>query len=319
MSTIKEVAQRANVSVTTVSRVINNNGYVHKDTKEIINKAIMELNYLPIANYEELTKEFNYVGIIINNITSTVKSKLLDVIQDELLKRNYKMILALTRDSLFLEDYYLEKFESEKVCGVIIADNIQHIDKLLKLNKPIISVDYIINSNTPSVTIDYSVGSKEVVNCFVSNNAENVLVCINPTDNKYRYTYITKTLDETNIKYTLYNELNDNDNNLYLLLKNNTFDAIYTSSDFIAIKINSILNSLNIKVPKDCILLGFDNSPFSTLISPTLSTINYPVHDIATTSVNTICNIIDSREYLNNNTTIEATLIERESTKKDAY
>ena len=100
MITIRDVARKANVSVATVSRVVNNKGYVHKETKELVQQIIKELNYSPNQLARSLSnKHSNIIGVIVPHIGTSFYSDLLEGIESVALASGYKVMLCSSQDS----------------------------------------------------------------------------------------------------------------------------------------------------------------------------------------------------------------------------
>ncbi|MFI3252196.1 MAG: LacI family DNA-binding transcriptional regulator [bacterium] len=317
MATIKDVARKANVSVTTVSRVLNNNGYVHQDTKKIIEDAMNELKYAPNLFAEVLSKgTSNIIGIIIENITNPNLNRLIDSIEKECTKNGFKLILGITRNSIGMEEYYLSMFKKYNVDGIIIGSKISHYQDFIDLNKPIISIDHNINDNISSINIDYNLGSILAAKEFLKCECKNVLI-LKYTDvfnkplekliselNEYGINTTTKSLD---------GEFNKNE--LLEYLDTHVFDGIYTTCDIIAISTISILHKLRIKVPEKCCVIGCSSSSFASIITPTLTSIDFPTEKLAIKSFNTLLDYIINKNENVIHEVIDVSLIKRESTK----
>ncbi len=316
MATIKDVAKLANVSVTTVSRVINNNGYVHEDTRKNITNAINELNYMPNIFSDGLSKEnLNTIGIIINNVSTTTSSKLLEVIEYYCKKNNYKTIIAITRDSISFENYYYDLFSKYNVSGIIIVDVPSSISKFISLGKPIVSINNYINENISSVCVNNVNGAIQAVNELIQNNCRDVLI-IKFTDDNDKVSSFIEQIELNNINYNILSISQINKEELYNFLLSNKFDSIYATSDLIAISIISLLQKMNISIPDDCCIIGYDNSTFSNIISPTLSTINYPVDILASKAFNLLQKHINNNDLNTIHEIIDIELIKRETTTK---
>lgn len=311
MSTIKDVAKLANVSVTTVSRVLNNNGYVHENTKKIISKAISDLNYMS-NSFSNGNDNTNSIGIIINNITSNTTSKLLEVLESHCQKNGYKTIVAITRDSISLENYYYELFKKYDISGIFIIDKPSSIDKYLSLEKPIVCVNNYINENISSICVNHELGASYVINEFKNNNRNFILVILFDCDYDKTDSFIKYISNE--IKYKVLS-LKTLDKELIskFLLENDGFDGVFTSSDLIAISTISLIHKMNISIPHECSIISYDNSSFSNVITPTLSSIDFPIDTLGIKAFNTL------NSHIKENTkciheVIDIELIKREST-----
>lgn len=318
MSTIKDVALRANVSVTTVSRVLNNNGYVHKDTKEIINKAIQELNYAPNVFAESLSRgTTNIIGVVINNITSTTTSKLIEVIELLCQKNGFRTIIAITRNSIHLENYYYELFKKYNIDGFIMGNKIDSIDKFVSLNKPTVSIDFKINDYIPSIVSNRSQGGLLAARELIDNECNNILLIRYINDDECKFNSFVKEITSKNLKLTIVKvEEKLNKESIHTFLSSNKFDGIYTTNDILAIATISQLQKLKIHIPEDCCVIGYDNSPFSTLIYPPLTSVDYPVETLGEKAFNVLYDNIINKTNLSTHEVIDIEIIRRESTIK---
>jgi DNA-binding LacI/PurR family transcriptional regulator len=135
MATIKDVAKKAHVSVATVSRVINQKGYVNDETRELVLKAIDELNYVPNELARSLfQKKSHIVAVVMPHLTSYYFSDLLEVIEDETINANYRLIICNSKDDPIKEQKYLKIFDQYNVDGIILISNTNRIEDYLKLN-----------------------------------------------------------------------------------------------------------------------------------------------------------------------------------------
>lgn len=317
MSTIKDVAKRANVSVTTVSRVLNNNGYVHQDTKKIIEDAMNELKYSPNTFAQGLsTGTTNTIGLIINHITDSNSSKLVDMLESECNKKRIKTLIGITRKSDAMEQYYFNLFKKYNVDGIIIANKLNNIDDFISLNKPIVTIDHTIDENTSSIKVDYNQGINLILNNFINDNRKNIIIL--DYKNKYNDNIdrLITILNDNNITTNVI-ELEEDFNKDYLQdeLSKYNFDGIYTTCDIIAISLISVLHKLRIKVPDMCSIIGSSNTSFSSIISPALTSIAYPAEKICSTAFELLYNNITNNEHKTIHEVIETNLIKRETTK----
>ena len=108
MPTIKDVAKKANVSVATVSRVINNTGYVNHETRKIVEDAIKELGYVPNELARSLfRKKSNIIGLIVPHISTYFFAELIESIEDAVTSSGYKLMIFNSKDDIELEKKYL--------------------------------------------------------------------------------------------------------------------------------------------------------------------------------------------------------------------
>ena len=123
MPTIKDVAKKANVSVATVSRVINNNGYVNHETRKIVTTAIDELGYVPNELARSLfKKKSNIVGLIVPHISTYFFAELIESLEDAITSAGYKLMIFNSKDDVELEE------------DAFIYDNNNNVDPKTRIN-----------------------------------------------------------------------------------------------------------------------------------------------------------------------------------------
>ena len=154
---IQDIARLANVSVATVSRVINNNDNVREETKERINRIIKENNYYPNVIARNLSKnENNTIGIIIPDIKNLYFASIMDGIVNEANRRNLNIILGCSNENFELQEKYIELFIEQRVKGIIIAVTQNSYDKIDFFNHtsskiPLVLIDRKIDKQMPGV------------------------------------------------------------------------------------------------------------------------------------------------------------------------
>ena len=120
--TLKDVAERAGVSLTTVSRVINKRGYFSEQTEARIYAAMQALNYQPNSVARSLSgKKTKLIGVILTNTQNPFNAELLEKIEAELFERSYKVIIANSSDNPEKERAYISMLQSNQVDGLITA------------------------------------------------------------------------------------------------------------------------------------------------------------------------------------------------------
>ena len=180
--TIRDVAKKANVSVATVSRVINNKGYVFEETRNTVMQVIDELGFEPNQLARSLTNHRSkMIGVIVPHVGTTFYGQLIEGIEQAALSYGYKTMLCNTQDSSERELDYLKIFEQYNVEGVIIASNFINKNKLTSLNIPVISVDHLINNDIPSVSSNNENGGVLAAKTLINGGAKSFLLLRGPS------------------------------------------------------------------------------------------------------------------------------------------
>jgi DNA-binding LacI/PurR family transcriptional regulator len=313
MATIYEIAHKAHVSVTTVSRVINDSTKVNKDTREKVQKVIQELNYSPNIFGKQLGKKnTNLILILLHGIDNPFFSNIIKGIEITAYQNNYNVLISETNGQVERENQYLELLKNHFVDGVILLSYEQSLENLNKLtnNYPIVEVvEYNEASNTPYISIDYLKASKDIMNYFISNDhkkiafvaaGENQRISINK-----KYQGYSETLKENNLEiitnkidfneFSLESAMNTTEN---IVNKHPDVTAFFCCSDLIARGTIAKLKQLNIKVPDDIEVFGFDDLIYSELSSPTISTVSLNTYNLGVKAMEILYKRIMKIDYI---------------------
>lgn len=321
MPTIKDVAKKANVSVATVSRVINNTGYVNQETRKMVLKVIEELGYVPNELARSLfKKKSNIFGLVVPHIATFFYAELIESLEDAIAHKGYKLMIFNSKDDVELEKKYINVFNQYNIDGLIIAANTKSTKAYLKGNIPIITIDHIIDENVPSISSDNIEGGRLAAKKLIETGAKKVIhfrgpdVLITVLD---RAKGFYEEMDKKDIPvYSC--DLNFKSPELHLIEhyidEHPDVDAIFCSSDIIAMYTMSVLQRKGYRVPEDVQIIGFDNIELSAILIPPLTTIAQPINDIAIHAINTLIELIEKKEIADLHKVLPVSLIERKST-----
>lgn len=319
MTTIRDIAKLANVSVATVSRIINNSGKVSKDTREKVNKIINETNYHPNQVARTLyQKRSKMIGIIVPFIENVFYARIINGIQSILQPAGYTCLVSFNVGS--------DRKKYQKAINSFLQNNIDGIiSSAFDLHENYYHIPFVmydsanIDDNIVRVISNNIKGGKESVN-LIGNSTKKILIQhfpLNlPTVNE-RISSIIKKLNEKQIDYTL-QEINEDDTydigakNALKSISN--YDAIITVNDIYAAHILKLAKKRNLKVPEDFQLVGYDNNELSEFTTPTLSTIDQQPELIGKTAAERLLEMINGRKTTENSL-IDIKTIKRESTK----
>ena len=322
-ATIRDVAKKANVSVATVSRVINNKGYVHEETRSVVLKIIDELGFEPNQLARSLTNHRSkMIGVIVPHVGTTFYGQLIEGIEQAALSYGYKTMLCNTQDNSEREIDYLKIFEQYNVEGVIVASNFINKGKLSSLNIPVISIDHLINEDIPSVSCDNEEGGRMAAKTLINGGAKNFLLLRGPSfliTSLQRTKGFLEVLEEYESTYDIHDfDLVEPDAEfIYQHLKNNPqIDAIFAMSDTLALIALGCLQKLGRKVPEEVQLVGFDDAPFTKWTTPAITTVSQAVKYMGSETVNTLVKLINNEQIHTPHRLIDVYLKERETTKK---
>ncbi|WP_279586579.1 LacI family DNA-binding transcriptional regulator [Paenilisteria rocourtiae] len=304
MVTIRDVAKKAGVSVASVSRYINKNGYVRSETGEKIAEVIKELNYVPNEVARSLfQKKSKIIGILLPDIANPYFPLLAKGIEKVLNKNGYMMMLANTSDSEELLQEYITAFTKNNVSGIITALPIKPID-----NISVVGIDRVYESPFNRVLPDDYLGGQIIANEILKTTFTNILII---TGNlafqsaKKRLDGLIDVLDAETTNYEIFETSSFNVNELdkiagTIFEKYPTVDTVIAANDYLALRIMQEAQQRGLSIPADLQIMGYDGIPFSNMVYPKLTTIKQPVYEMgeaaATLMVKMLNGEVDSIE-----------------------
>lgn len=300
MSTLKDVAIRAGVTVTTVSRVINNRGYISEKTRKKVQEAMKEIGYQPNEVARSLSKQCtNTIGVIVPHIIHPYFAKLISNIESVAAMNNYKIILCNSKENESNERKYVEMFKGNQVAGIILCSGTININEFLNLNIPVVTIECAEGLGNCNVQCDNYKGGILAAELLIKNGCKEIVHFsgvekhIMPADRRCigfreicdKYGVIHHEVETTQSSYNIMDYTNIIKNTL-ALYKN--IDGIFASSDVIAAQSIQACYALEKKVPNDIKIIGFDDVSLAKLVTPQLTTIHQPVKEMAQLAVEVI-------------------------------
>ncbi len=272
MPNIKDVARQAGVGIATVSRVMNNSGYVKKETRKKIEKVIKEINYIPNEIARSMTRQKNnIVAFIIPNSTHLFFGELLYHVEEELYKYGYKLMICNSSEKLEKEIVYLDMLKNNRVDAVILLTN-NDIEKYLDKNLPLISFDRRFEG-VPFVASDNYEGgvlaAKRLIELgctnmmFIGDDAQGDLTPVITEVSKRRIGFSEYLAEKgftniVNVEYPLGNYIYIPEEIHKIINQHPEIDGIFTISDAVACDVIRELENRDRKVPEDVKVIGFD-------------------------------------------------------------
>lgn len=325
MSTLKDVAEKCGVTVTTVSRMLNNRGYVSEKTKKKIRQAMKELNYQPneFARALSLSRS-RYIGLIVPSASNMFFCKVIDFVERNVSKHGYKLLLCTSNLEAKKEIEYFDMLSANKVAGVIIASHTQDIDKNIAIEAPVISIDRILSPHIPSICSDNYQGGILAAEHLIEKGCKK-LAHISGSSNlimdaNKRYFGFKEVCEKKGIPHIVIDANEEEFQSMHyetiinmLLDKHPDVDGVFTSNDIIAAQVIAICRKRNIKIPEQIKIVGYDDIDLCTLCSPTITTIHQSISDICQYAVENIIFKAENK-IIPTNITLPVTLVERETT-----
>lgn len=290
--TIKDVAKAANVSVATVSRVLNNKNNVSEEAVQAVNRAVEELGYSPNFLGRDLRKsETKRILAIIATTEQSFYSEVLRGMQDAAYAEGYDVLIATTRDDPEHEMHLLGMLFSRAVDGaVLLAPKLDSktITDLSKRYRLAICLERLDIDDILCVTIDNERAGFDATSYLIGKGRKRIGLITTTVrsqssvdrENGYKRALAEAGLpyDENLVFYGDYDADTGTRGCEQLMKQIPRPDAIFSISDTISIGAMTYAVQHGIKVGQDVLFFGFDNIPYSHMFMPRLSTVDQPCY-----------------------------------------
>lgn len=303
MVTIKDVAKHANVSITTVSRVLNETEHsVSSDTKERVLKSIQELGFFPNAMARGLHQnKTRTIGLIIQDISNPYYPSIVRGVEDGAQELGYTVILANAYRSKERTTRYLNVFREKRVDGIIftgggvVKDAVE--EKFFEhTHIATVVIGKACNAKLPSVQVNNVQASREACEHLIKLGHRQIVTITGPAgsttaiDRLEGYHQALKHHD-IQVKDEWIIQGNFEFESGYKAVQNiseigkDKVTAIFAQNDMMAIGAMKALEEKGLKIPGDVAVMGFDNIPLSSFVTPVLSTVTVPIYELGRTSM----------------------------------
>ncbi len=326
---IRDVAQKAGVSISTVSRVLNDGGYVSENTKEKVLKVVEQMGYRPNIIARGLrTQKTRSIGLIVPDITNEFFSNIAKAIEDKLNEYNYNLLLCNSDEDKDKERKYIKTLLDKFVDGMIfISSGYDENMDIFPANFPVVAIDRKPNINNLNFISSQNeeggyIATKHLIECGCRN-----IIMIK--DNKVvspmlnRLKGYKRALQEYSLEYNENNVMEVEvhlDNVKELILKTHNkfkFDGIFAGADIIAIGVVKTLLRLGYKIPEDIQVVGFDNISATDFYNPGITTIAQPIKEMGNKSAELLIDILENNRLQEKKKSyiLPVELIKRNTTK----
>jgi len=312
--TITDIAEKLNISASTVSRALHNHPAIKKETKKAVQKLAKKLNYYP--NQQALSllhKKTNLIGIIIPEITSHFFSSIITGIQDIIVDTDYNVIISPTDESYENEVAIVENFIKIGIDGLLVSPSsstkkIKHFKKIKKRGIPIVVFDRDCPGlKVDKVLVDDYDGALQAVEYLIKSGCKSIAHIggpLNLSTSKHRLDGYLDALRKNNIpvkeEYIIHSTGFLHEDGILpsrsLLNLKDRPDAIFAVNDCLAIAAMHEAKKLNFSIPNDISIIGFDDEPHSSYFTPALSTIWQPVYSIGMLSARILLSHLEGSE-----------------------
>ena len=301
--TMKEIAEIAGVTKTTISRYFNG-GYIKKETKDKITKIIKKYNYEPNTFARLKARQSYIIGIIVPALDSIITSRVLTGLEKTFRENNYIPIIMNTNHQNELELKYIEKLKRLNVDGIVLSATYitdEHKKILKKLDIPIVIYGQEYNDGISIINDDYNAGieigeyvaKRNHKNIgFISVDEKDIAIGVNRKngviDGLKKYGIKKINIELADFSYDSAKIAAKN------LLRNKKLDAIICSTDRQAHSVYMVVKEMGLKIPDDISVISFGGYEIDEIIEPELSTIKFDSFNAGVSAANTLINLINN-------------------------
>lgn len=326
---IYDIAEKAGVSIATVSRVLNSSSHVKEKTRAKVLAVIEELGYTPNIFARGLgLNSIKMVGLLCTDVSDIFYAKAVSIIENSLRQYGYDSILSCTGNSLESKKKCLQLILDKRVDGIILIgssfkeknDN-SHIENAAKI-VPVVIINGLIESpNTYCVLCDEESAVFDNVNSLIKSGSKDILFLYRSETYSAmkKLSGYKKAFEENNLPIdssyilrvpesldSIQEVINE------LLNQNKKITAVVSDTDYLSAIALKVLQLKGFKVPRDVKVIGFDNSFLCDLTIPSLSSVDNMLENLCLTSTSILSDVFTGK-IVPNKTILSAKMIKRES------
>lgn len=334
--TIRDIASKLNVSVSTVSRALRGAVEVNSETRKIVQETARKLNYEPNMVAQSLRSRTTHtLGIIVPDLVTHFFASTISGIQEVASKKGYNIMMCQSNESYETEIQNIHTLVASRVDGLLISlsketSDYTHLHSLHARGIPLVFFDRICEEvNTSKVTVDDHDGAFKATEHLIEMGYRRIAHISGPeklTISKNRLEGYLDALRKYNIpvepELIRHSNLGEEDVRAQmnaLLALPQPPDALFAINDPTAIQAMLLMKEKGVKIPEDVAVVGFNDSPESRIIEPGLSTVAQPAYEIGRLATKHILEQInDPEDFSPQNLTLKTELIIRDSSRKKA-
>lgn len=333
-ATLKDLALQLNLSISTVSRALSDSPLINKKTKSKVRRAAKQVNYEPNLIAQSLRKsKANALGVIVPELNTHFFSATISGIQDVALQKGYNVIVCQSGESYEVEMKKIQTLIASRVDGLLISlsretNQYSHLESYFAKGIPLVFFDRACKGiDTSKITVDDHDGAFQATEHLIQQGCRRIAHLSGPPSldiSKSRLQGYFDALEKYNIEpaqelivHASLPETDAIEQTNYLLDLASPPDAIFAFSDLVAFQAMKVVKERGLKIPDEVALVGFTNTPESTLLTPSLTTVAQPAYQMGEIAASHMLEQIDSPEkYVPREVILKTELLIRSSSLK---
>ncbi|MGL5755120.1 MAG: LacI family DNA-binding transcriptional regulator [Paraclostridium sp.] len=327
--TIKDVAKKAGVSISTVSRVINDSKPVTDEVKQKVLDVIKETGYVPNPLARSLvTKKSQLIGVIIPEVSDSFVSELVNGIEEVAKMYNYDILLANTYSDKDQELKSINLLRAKQVEGIVLMSwkvDEEHLNYIQNCGIPAVYVSKTArNYDVYSVSISNTDATYDMTKYLIDKGHKKIAFIMTSEDDTVleteRYVGFEKAMKDGNLEIN--KALVKNAGTTYdygyekmkeMLDEGNIPEAVFVTGDEAAIGALNAICDAGYRVPEDISVAGFNDAKIAAIYRPKLTTVHQPLYDMGAVAIRMVIKMIDKEVLENKKVELPYRIVERES------
>jgi len=331
-TTIKDIARKLHISVSTVSRALRNLPDVNPETKKAVQELAKKLNYEPNYIAQSLiNRKTRIIGVIVPVIASPVFGRILAGMNDSAQQHNYQLMICQSNENAELEACLIRQLASFKIDGLLISvsgqtKGEQCFEILKRKEVPMILFDRVISEmDVTKIIVDGFHSSFLAVEHLIKSGRRCIAHLSGPPHLSISIGRLNGYLAALNKHRIAVNEKliipcqnfeQDAAAAIRKLFSQKPYpDAIFTINDASAVTVIQFLNKKGIRIPEEVAVIGFNDDPFCEIVVPSLTTVRLPCYEIGKRAVEMLIERINDHTIAPETVTLNSKLIIRNSSR----
>ncbi|MCH3915971.1 MAG: LacI family transcriptional regulator [Spirochaetia bacterium] len=294
MATIKDIAEKSGLAIGTVSRIMNNRGYISDKSRKKVNEAIKELDYQPNEMARGLLrKRSNLVGIIVPILQHPYFSKLVSLLQEQAHQEGYQTLVMISNEFADIEEEQIQQCRKNRVAAIILCSGGVSLSRITSNDIPVISIERTLDGSTVSIVCDNYAGGAMAAHHLIERECRELMILNGdgnvpmPADDRTKG-FMDVATQEGISCHNIRLGVSQFYSGAYqqtireALVAYPTTDGIFTSGDLPALQTIDTARLMGRNIPEDLKVIGFDDTAICDWITPTITTIQQPLKEMAT-------------------------------------
>jgi LacI family transcriptional regulator len=331
VTTIRDVAEAAELSPAAVSRYLNGDIVLPKTSASRIDRAVQELNYQPNRLARNLSMgQSKMIGLIIPDISNPFFATLACAVEEVAFKAGYGVLLCNTQNDREREFSYLKLLSGRQLDGILFLTNQAEnpeLAEILQRNRNVVLIDEDVPGvSAPRIFSENRAGGYLATRHLLENGHERIAFIGGPKNllsTRERFTGFENALQERGLKpitqlvrFGPYTSDFGRDTAIRFFETKKRPTAIFASSDYVALGVLNAAHRAELEIPESLSLIGFDDMPLAELLQPPLTTVRQSAQNLGAEGTRVLLNVIAGEPFERVETRLPVQLIQRGSVRE---